>query len=77
MKQDELPQVSSKKTVENRNQGLSQEDIIQKNLADFIRRQAGGRTEKSKYVLLNYMGKCYFVPLLLTAYNTVWTWPYI
>ncbi|XP_047678227.1 signal recognition particle receptor subunit alpha isoform X3 [Tachysurus fulvidraco] len=38
---------SSKKAVENQNQGLSQEEVIQKNLAEFIRRQAGGRTEKS------------------------------
>ncbi|MCJ8733397.1 hypothetical protein PDJAM_G00222850 [Pangasius djambal] len=45
--QVEPSQASSKKAVENRNQGLSQEMIIQKNLAEFIRRQAGGRTEKS------------------------------
>ncbi|XP_053090760.1 signal recognition particle receptor subunit alpha isoform X3 [Pangasianodon hypophthalmus] len=45
--QVEPSQASSKKAVDNRNQGLSQEEIIQKNLAEFIRRQAGGRTEKS------------------------------
>ncbi|XP_060733718.1 signal recognition particle receptor subunit alpha isoform X2 [Tachysurus vachellii] len=45
--QDKPSQVSSKKAVENKNQGLSQEEVIQKNLAEFIRRQAGGRTEKS------------------------------
>ncbi|XP_058243228.1 signal recognition particle receptor subunit alpha isoform X2 [Hemibagrus wyckioides] len=45
--QDEPSQASSKKAIENRCQGLSQEEIIQKNLAEFIRRQAGGRTEKS------------------------------
>ncbi|KAK3548887.1 hypothetical protein QTP70_021244 [Hemibagrus guttatus] len=45
--QDEPSQASSKKADENRDQGLSQEEIIQKNLAEFIRRQAGGRTEKS------------------------------
>ncbi|XP_053479185.1 signal recognition particle receptor subunit alpha isoform X3 [Ictalurus furcatus] len=45
--QVEPSQASSKKAVENRNQGLSQEEVIQKNLAEFIRRQAGGRTEKS------------------------------
>ncbi|XP_053533984.1 signal recognition particle receptor subunit alpha isoform X3 [Ictalurus punctatus] len=45
--QVEPSQASSKKAVENRNQGLSQEEVIQKNRAEFIRRQAGGRTEKS------------------------------
>ncbi|GAA6083327.1 signal recognition particle receptor subunit alpha isoform X1 [Tachysurus ichikawai] len=45
--QDKPSQVISKKAVENKNQGLSQEEVIQKNLAEFIRRQAGGRTEKS------------------------------
>ncbi|KAM9481126.1 signal recognition particle receptor subunit alpha isoform 1-T1 [Clarias gariepinus] len=45
--QFESSQVSSKKPVENKNQGLSQEERIQKNVAEFIRRQAGGRTEKT------------------------------
>ncbi|XP_060780022.1 signal recognition particle receptor subunit alpha isoform X2 [Neoarius graeffei] len=40
-------QAGSKKAVEKNNQGLSQEEIIQKNLAEFIRKQACGRTEKS------------------------------
>ncbi|KAF4091500.1 hypothetical protein AMELA_G00037720 [Ameiurus melas] len=44
----EPSQASSKKAVENRTQGLSQEEVIQKNRAEFIRKQAGGRTEKSK-----------------------------
>ncbi|KAF4091502.1 hypothetical protein AMELA_G00037610 [Ameiurus melas] len=43
----EPPQASSKKAVKNRTQGLSQEGVIQKNPAEFIRKQAGGQTEKS------------------------------
>ncbi|KAF7699145.1 signal recognition particle receptor subunit alpha isoform X1 [Silurus meridionalis] len=45
--QVEISQATSKKVLENKSQVLSQEEIIQKNLAEFIRRQAGGRTEKS------------------------------
>lgn len=46
----EMPQ--PKKTEENRNQGLSKEEVIKVNLAEFIRKRGGARPEKSKYVNL-------------------------
>lgn len=39
----------SEKAVENGNQGLTQEEIIQMNLAEFIRKKTGGRADKTRY----------------------------